>query len=103
MTIEIEKLIEIIVKEVIAELLKRGEVIDFSHEKLTIDNSNTELKLDVKRLAIDMSNYKTPLLTEGHLASLGSEIVEIVVPTNTIITPGAKEIIKKQKLILIKN
>ncbi|MHB8854612.1 MAG: hypothetical protein ACYC6P_14815 [Ignavibacteriaceae bacterium] len=103
MKIDIEKLIEIIVREVIAELSKLGEVIDFSSKELKADCSCTTIKQNKQRKTIDLSNYKTPLLTENHLVSLDPAIAEIVVPKGTIISPGAKDIIKKHKLILSNN
>jgi hypothetical protein len=101
--IEIEKLIEIIVREVISELLKLGEEIDFSFKESSSYNSIASMKQNKQGQLIDMSNYKTPLLTENHLKSLDPSIGEIIVPKGTIITPGAKDIIKKQKLILNNN
>ncbi len=103
MEIKIEKLIEIIVREVITELSKLGEVIDFSTEETKTNCSCTNTKQNKQRETIDLSNYKTPLLTENHLVSLDPAIVEIVVPKGTIISPGAKDIIKKHKLILSNN
>ena len=103
MEIKIEKLIEIIVREVITELSKLGEVIDFSTEEIKTNCSCTNIKQNKQRETIDLSNYKTPLLTENHLVSLDPAIVEIVVPKGTIISPGAKDIIKKHKLILSNN
>ena len=52
---------------------------------------------------IDMSNYKTPILTENHLLTLDPKINEIVVPKGTIITPGARDIIKRHKIVLNNN
>lgn len=98
MNISIEKLVEIIVREVVTALLKQGVEINFdSHEK---DPLNLKLS---KRQTIDMSNYKTPVLTENHLLSLEPEVTDIEIPEETILTPGAKDIIKKRKLIINNN
>lgn len=103
MEINIEKLIEIIVREVITELLKRGEVIDPPLKGLKTNCSCTSIIKNKPRAVIDLSNYKTPLLTEKYLAKLDKAIVEIVVPKGTIISPGAKDIIKKRNLVIINN
>lgn len=103
MKIDFEKLIEIIVREVIAELLKLGEVIDFSSEEKKTACSCESINRNKQREIIDLSGYRTPVLTESHLLSLNSTISEIVIPKGTVITPGAKDIIKKQKLILSNN
>lgn len=99
---EIEKLIEIIVREVISELSKLN-MIDLNSG---IKNSDCSCKNIIKKVQpkiIDMSNYKTPILTENHLLTLDPTISEILVPKGTIITPGARDIIKKQKLVLNNN
>ncbi len=102
MKIEIEKLIEIIVKEVISELSK----LNFIDLTPGIKNSTCSCKSANKKVQpklIDMSNYKTPILTENHLLTLDPTISEIIVPKGTIITPGARDIIKRQKLVLNNN
>ncbi len=98
---DFEKLIEIIVREIIAELKKRGEVPDFTPgEKSTSVRSSVAIQTRLP-LVMDFSAYKTPLLTENILAALDPGIVEIVIPHNTIITLGARDVIKKRNLKLI--
>jgi hypothetical protein len=94
MKISIEKLVEIIIREIIIELPKLGVEIDFDTPKDYTGNSKEKIK------EIDMSNYKTPVLTENQLLAIGKEIREIVIPEGTIITPVANEIIKKRNLII---
>lgn len=99
MKVDIEKIIEIIVREVITELTKLGVDIELSYvgnKKISSPNAI----LEDKREVIDMSGYKTPVLTENHLISLDSNKVEIVVPKGTVLTPGARDIIRKRKLKL---
>jgi hypothetical protein len=98
--INIEKLIEIIVREVIKELLKHGELPDFFISEPMHGSSGRNRIKKKDPTVIDMSNYKTPLLTEEQLKCLDPGITEITVPIGTIITPGAKDIIKKRNLIL---
>jgi hypothetical protein len=94
--IKIEKLIEIITTEVIKELTRIGVEIDYS----PATGSNAAKVVSRKKLCeiIDLKNYKTPVLTENHLESLSPDVLEIEIPKGTIITPGARDIIKKRKL-----
>lgn len=99
MKVDIEKIIDIIVREVITELTKLGVDIELSSKEVKIIKPPNVIT-DDKREVIDMSDYKTPVLTENHLLSLDSSKVEIVVPKGTILTPGARDIIRKRKLKL---
>lgn len=101
MEIPFEKLIEIIVKEVAAELSKRGITVASSPE----DTGSVSSQASRKQLCeiIDLKNYKSPVLTENHLASLDSNVREIVLPKGTVITPGARDIISKRELIIRSN
>ena len=93
MKISIVELVELITREVILELSKRGIAVDYNIDKIT--STKTSIKTSVE---MDMSNYKTPVLTENNLLSLDSGITEIIVPDGTVITPGARDIIRKKKL-----
>ena len=93
MQISIEKLVELITREVISELLKRGIAVD---HKTEINSFSENLKST--SIEMDMGSYKTPLITENSLLSLGPGITEIIVPEKTIITPSAKDVIRKKKL-----
>ncbi|MEJ5352546.1 MAG: hypothetical protein WHS65_13230 [Melioribacteraceae bacterium] len=84
-------MVEIIVSEVLNELSKRG--INILYEK------NIDDKISNKKVyEVDMSEYKTPILTERMLIMIDSTISEILIPAGTIITYGAREIIKKRNL-----
>ncbi len=98
MEVPIEKLIEIIVKEVVAELSKHGIKVSSSP---AVEKS-TNLASAPKQLCeiIDLKNYRSPVLTENHLLSLDSNVREIVLPKGTVITPGARDVISKRRLIL---
>lgn len=90
MNINLEKIIELVTKEVIKELVKNG---------VTINNGPGVQHNTVKTsIEVDMSMYKTPLLSEGSFETIGSEVKELIVPANTIITPGAKYEIKKREI-----
>lgn len=95
MKIALEKIIEIVTREVIKELLKKG--IDLDKTTLN-DITNKSLKKSYK---VDMSAYKTPILTEMRFEEIGSDVNEIIIPAKTIITPGANYIINKSKIKVI--
>ena len=59
MKISIEELVELITRKVIKELIKRGIDVDFNNDKKAAASSSLK-----KSIEIDMSRYKTPLLTE---------------------------------------
>ncbi len=101
--IKFEKLIEVIVREVLEELLKIGVKVDYSSElkKNTCSCNNTNKNL--YREILNFNGYRTAVLTEKQLLSLKPETVEIVIPKETVFTPGAREIIKKRKLIISYN
>ena len=100
MKINIENLVEIITKEVIKELLKIGVELDFPKEMKTGNLSN---KGNQKKQEINMSGYKTPILTEYALESIGRDVNEIIIPKGTVFTPGARDIIKKRNFIISYN
>ena len=100
MKINIENLVEIITKEVIKELLKIGVELDFSKEMKTGNLSN---KGNQKKQEINMSGYKTPILTEYALETIGRDVNEIIIPKGTVFTPGARDIIKKRNFIISYN
>ncbi len=101
MEVSIEKLVENVVREVLAELSKRGITIIPDHkENLTVSSFNARRELSE---LIDLKNYKTPVLTESQIVSLDSGIREIVLPKGTVITPGAREIIARRRIIISSN
>jgi ethanolamine utilization cobalamin adenosyltransferase len=99
--INIEKLVEIITNEVVEQLTKLGVEIDYSSikERKIISGNNRKNLNEI----INLKNYKTPVLTINQLNSLGEDILEIEVPRGTIITPGARDIIKKRNLRISSN
>jgi len=101
--IEIEKLIDLIVREVIAELSKRGVDVASSPKGKINAAPAVSSRESRQREIIDMRSFRTPVLTENQLALLDSKTIEIVIPKETVITPGAREIIKKKNLAVITN
>ena len=96
MKISLEEIISLVVKEVVAELANRGIQVDGNSE-ITLSKS-----INSKKIKMDLSEYKTPLLTEDHILKMDSDIVEIEVPIKTIVTPSAQDLIRKRKIIITK-
>ncbi len=95
MNISIEKIIELVTREVISELIKRGYNINQS-------SMVVEEKLNKKTsVEVDLSGYRTPVLTENHFQTIDLKVNEIIIPTGTIITPGARNFIKKRKITIV--
>jgi hypothetical protein len=93
--INIEKIIQIVTMQVVKELQARG--VKVNHSLGIIDSHHA---LRTKTETIDMSKYKTPVLTENHIRRLHELTGEVVVPKGTVITPKAKEMIKDRKLVI---
>jgi hypothetical protein len=93
--INIEKIIEIVTKQVVKDLQAKGIKIKFSGS-----NDDSLHALRTKTETIDMSKYRTPVLTENHIRRLHELTGEIVVPRGTVITPKAKEMIKEKRLVI---
>ena len=98
MEISLQKLIELVTAEVVKELKKQGvHVIETSGKNV----SNTQMhNYRTKKERIDMSKYKSPILTENHIKQLHELTGNLIVPQGTIITPKAKELLKEKNLTL---
>lgn len=96
MTVDIQKLIQMITAEVISQLSRMGVQITSLPGNETapvVTNQNNN-----KSKIIDMNGYRTPVLTENQVEVLESDLSEIIIPKGTVITPGAKDLIKKRNL-----
>lgn len=99
MEITLEKLISLVTAEVIKELKKHGVQVVTSSEKLTQNYQINGMR--TKSEIIDMSQYKTPILTENHVRKLHELTGEVVIPKGTIITPKAREIMKERQITIV--
>jgi hypothetical protein len=93
-----EQLVEIVVREVAAELQRRGIVIETASgadAKPVIAQPNAR-----RSATIDLAGYATPVLTERHVLALDASVEELMLPRGTIITPGAKDVIKRRGLVV---
>lgn len=94
--IELDKIVNLVVKEVVEQLKQKGVKVVQNGSNQPTQNNKQNLKTRVEK--IDMSKYKSPILTEGHLKSIHELTGKVIVPEGTIITPKAREIIKHENL-----
>jgi hypothetical protein len=107
MQISIEQLVETIVRQVIAELGKRGVEVGPPappQRSTPAPQGSTPAPHPGggTSLEIDMSAYRTPVLTEGHLSRLDPKVSTIIVPCNTVVTPGAWGTLRSKRLTLVR-
>jgi len=79
--------------EVAKELVKRGYEVKGLEKSLTNDKVKTSLE-------IDMSEFKTPVLTENSFWNMCKDVTELIVPANTVISYGATREIKLRKITI---
>jgi hypothetical protein len=94
----LDTLVAIIVRKVLDELAKRGVSVTgnvpgpSSAAKSALHPEN--------RMEVDMTGYKTPVLTENRVRGAGPHIREIAVPAGTIVTAGARDLLQQRGLKL---
>ncbi len=96
MEISIEKLVQIIVREVLAELAKRGVTVGIP----PAGGGTSPARDPAACVSIDMTGYRTPVLTESRVRSLGMHVGEITVPAGTICTIGARDALQQRRIKL---
>ena len=96
MEIPVDRLVEIIVREVLAELARRGVVPSVRTAAQVAPPPAGE----GPSLAIDMTGYRTPVLTESRVRAVGRHIREIIVPAGTICTIGARDLMQQRRMKL---
>jgi len=70
--ISLEEIISLVIKEVIAELNGRGIQVDGNTSSISSNDGNKQ------KVKLGLSEYKTPLLTEGHILELNQELTHKV-------------------------
>ncbi len=110
-----ETLIAMIVREVLAELARRGVVVQppgsgNGHAAPSADggltarpNGSGAARPCPRTLEIDFTDYKTPVLTEHHVRAAGRDVKEIIVPAGTVCTIGARDLLQQRHLTLTTN
>ena len=100
MKISVEHIIQIVTREVIAELQRNGiEVIGTSNPELVTRNLHPATQ--GQSFEPDMSAYRTPVLTEVRLKRINPMVREIIIPAKTVLTPGARDYIRRNNLNII--
>ncbi|HDL18928.1 MAG TPA: hypothetical protein ENH29_07725 [Bacteroidetes bacterium] len=99
MEISIEKLVSLVTAEVVKELVKQG--VKVTSPSGPVLNANETSSLNTKVQKINMSKYKTPVLTENHIRRLHVLTGAVVVPKGTIVTPKAKELIREKQIDVV--
>ena len=103
--VALEKIINLVVREVIRELQKTGVKVvmpecNIRNNKWNNKEGNNSYRN--KTETIDMSAYKTPILTEDHISKLHELTGEVIVPQGTVITPKARELIRTKQIVITK-
>jgi len=93
-----EELVNKVVAAVMAELSRRGAKAESGSPQKSPPKPAAPPNASVH--VVDMSNFRSPVLLESYLLSLPPEVKEIAVPAGTVITPGARDFIRKKNLIL---
>ncbi len=93
----IERLVEAIVRAVLTELSRRGVSIA---EPAAVGRGPERAPACTGKVVLDYADYKTPVLTEAHVRSVPPSTREIVVPSGTLCTIGAKDLMAQRKLVL---
>jgi len=101
MNLSMEELVNKVVAEVLAELARRGVKLDSGPPQKNVPKTVSPQNASVH--VVDMSGFRSPVLLERHLVSLAPEVKEISIPAGTIITPGARDLVRKKNLILKNN
>lgn len=79
--------------EVAKELARQGYEVEGLEKPIINDKVKTSLE-------IDMSEFKTPVLTENSFWNMDKDVTELIVPANTVISYGASREIKLRKVTI---
>ncbi|MBN1782677.1 hypothetical protein JW948_16190 [bacterium] len=96
MEVSIEQIIVRIVQEVVRELKARNVTVVYGGSTPVSGVQGRS-----RSETIDMSAYKTPVLTENRLQRLHELTGEVIVPEGTIVTPKARELIRRKNLKIV--
>jgi ethanolamine utilization cobalamin adenosyltransferase len=88
-----------ITANVIKELKKQG--VEIVSGNGVYGKKNPQEGLRTKTETIDMTKYRSPVLTENQIRRLHELTGEILIPTGTVITPKALELIKEKQISIV--
>ena len=101
--VSIDMVIQQVTQEVVSQLKKAGIKVTLKPGQTGtgIINALTDDTGGVQRRTerIDMSKYKTPVLTERHIHRLHELTGKIIIPSGTLITPKARETAKRKQIL----
>jgi hypothetical protein len=93
--ISLEQLVSLVTLEVMKTLQKQGIRIG-SYSSLDQHNSRK-----TKCEKINMDKYRTPILTENQVRRLHVLTGEVIIPSGTVITPKARELLKEKGITIV--
>ena len=101
--VTLETIVTKVVQAVVRELEKSGiKIISSGSGTMSsslIENNMSGLQHKTER--IDMSRYRTPVLTENHINKLHELTGSIIVPKGTVYTPKAKQALRNKHICVI--
>ncbi len=99
--VSLDKIVQLVVQEVVDELTRRGVTIVTTGRTTAIGTDEAaQVSLRTKVERIDMSGYRTPILTEAHIQRLHELTGEIIIPEGTIMTPKAREAVRARRVTI---
>lgn len=102
--VELDKIIQAVTVEVVKQLKAAGVTVavnpNTAGSAIAAALAPNAKGIRSKTERIDMSKYRTPVLTERHMDKLHVLTGKIIVPTGTIITPKARETAKRKQIII---
>lgn len=93
--LSLEKIVQLVTREVMRELGRKGTVAAQTSAGATIALDPTI------STRLDMDGYKTPIVTENALTRLHERTTSVIVPSGTIITPRAKELLRDRNISVV--
>lgn len=93
-TVSLETVILRVVEQVVRELKNQGIQIVLKEGKATPDGNPSGIE------RVDMSGYKSPILTERHVLALRGQTGTVIVPKGTVVSPKAREWLRDRNIAL---
>jgi hypothetical protein len=94
--LSIDAIVQLVTREVMRELSRRG--IGGKSGLETAKTNGPDARASER---LDMSKFKTPIITEQALSRLHERTEAVVVPFGTIVTPRAKELLRERSISVV--
>ena len=101
--VSIDTIVSMVVRELLKELERNNVRVVYSDSAKESHDPAGGIQyggLKTKKVKIDMSAYRSPVLTENHINRLHELTGEIIIPESTIITPKARRALRLKKITL---